>query len=251
MTFLLSTLVLVAAPLLYGALHRYRRSREALEGFVLVTIAGIVALHIVPGAWELAGWSSLVALVIGGAFPLLLERIYRRALERAHLFVLLLAAVGIVVHAVLDGIALLPEAGSSSILDNELALGVILHRLPVGVAVWWVLRPQFGPVPALCVIALIIVATGSSYFFGAALLNADLVPLALFQSFVAGSLLHIALVGTADGHSGGEHHVHPQPLSPRGRWAAVLGPRRAPAFWIGVGVGLATVVLLPHVSFAE
>ncbi|MGE0625362.1 MAG: hypothetical protein AB7I04_16930 [Pseudomonadales bacterium] len=251
MTFLLSTLVLVTAPLLYGVLHRYRRSRDALEGFVLVTIAGIVVLHIVPGAWELAGLSSLIALAVGAAFPLLLERIYRRALERAHLFVLILAAVGIVVHAVLDGIALLPEADGGGILDNELALGVILHRLPVGVAVWWVLRPQFGPVPAMCVLALIVVATGASYFFGAGLLTADLGLLALFQSFVAGSLLHVALVGTTAGHTGEGHHEHADPVSARSRWAAVLGPRRTPAFWAGLGVGVVTVMLLPHVSFVD
>lgn len=253
MTFLLSTLVLVAAPLLYGVLDRYRRTRAALEGFVLVVIAGIVALHIVPGSWQLAGWQSLVALAVGGAFPLLLERIYRRVLERAHLFVLILAAVGIVVHAVLDGIALLPAQGSSGVLDNELALGVILHRLPVGVAVWWVLRPQFGRLPALCVIGLIVLATGASYFFGAGLLDADLTSLALFQSFVAGSLLHVALVGTADGHAGQHGHRHPTevPSSARQWWQAALGSwHRSAGFWIGVGVGLIAMVLLPHASLA-
>ncbi len=252
MTFLLSTLVLVTAPLLYGVLDRYRRSRDALEGFVLVTIAGIVVLHIVPGAWQLAGWASLVALAVGGAFPLLLERIYRRAVERAHLFVLILAAVGIVVHAVLDGIALLPETGTSSIFDNELALGVILHRLPVGVAVWWVLRPQFGPVPAMCVIGLIVLATAAAYFFGAGLLASDLTSLALFQSFVAGSLLHIALVGAADAHTDHRHqagHIgHAHPSKPG--WSSVLGSkRRSPAFWAGVCAGLATVLVLPHAAF--
>lgn len=256
MTFLLSTLVLVTAPLLYGVLDRHRRTRDALEGFVLVVIAGIVSLHIVPGSWQLAGWWSLLALAVGGAFPLLLERVYRRVLERAHLFVLILAAVGIVVHAVLDGIALLPAEGSSGVLDNELALGVILHRLPVGVAVWWVLRPQFGRIPAMCVIGLIVVATGTSYFFGAGLLDADLTSLALFQSFVAGSLLHIALVGTADGHAdqhghGGHRHPDQAPASRRQWWLTALGSRhRSPGFWIGVGVGLITMVLLPHASLS-
>lgn len=247
MTFLFSTLALFVAPLVYGALERYRATRDALEGFVLLTVAGIVALHIVPGAWRLAGPASLVFLVVGGLFPLVLERIYRRVLERAHLVVLVLAAVGVVVHAVLDGIALLPEAGSQGLLENELALGVILHRLPVGVAVWWVLRPQFGPLPALLVMGLIVVATGGSYYFGAGLLDADLTSLALFQSFIAGSLLHVATVGTVDGHSGQHGEAHPSPL--RHGLVAFLGSRsRSAAFWIGMGVGLVAVLLLPHAS---
>ena len=91
MTFLFSTLALFVAPLVYGALDRHRATRDALEGFVLLTVAGIVALHIVPGAWRLAGPASLVLLAVGGLFPLVLERIYRRVLERAHLVVVVLA----------------------------------------------------------------------------------------------------------------------------------------------------------------
>jgi hypothetical protein len=248
MTYLLSTLALLCAPVIYATLDRFQGSRDVLEGFVLITITGIVCLHIVPEAWRLGGTPSLFFLVLGLAFPLLLERVYRRALARAHLLVLVLAAASLVVHATLDGIALLPAVAGESVLDNGLALGVILHRLPVGVAVWWVLRPRFGVAVAVAVLLAIVLATGISYFFfGAGLLSGDLTSLAFFQSFVAGSLVHVALFGAGHDEAHDSDHDHAADEGPHLAGAGFRRRLRSRPFWMGTGMGLVAVGLLPHI----
>ena len=249
MTYLLSSLALLAGPLLSALAARYPASREGLKGFVLVTITGIVCLHIVPDAWHLAGFLSVVMGSLGLAFPLLLETVFRRALQKAHLAVLIIAAAGIVLHAVMDGMALLPVMAGEHAHGNELALGVIIHRLPVGIAIWWVLRPQFGASLALVTFALIIGATGAGYYLGAGVFADSAVWLALFQSFVAGSLIHVALFGVSHDH---DHDHDREPI--RGPRGGVRRPRESTdkvasrAYRLGLILGLVTIFLLPHVS---
>ena len=74
-----------------------------------------------------------------------------------------------------------------------LALAVIAHRLPAGLGVWWLVRNEFGNRVAALVLGLMVLATVVGY--EAAAQVADLVSnraFALFQAFVAGSLLHLA-----------------------------------------------------------
>jgi hypothetical protein len=242
-SFLLSSLALVAGPFLFVLGARQEGVRLALDGFVVMTLAGIVCLHIVPDAWRLAGLVSLVFLALGLLFPLLLEAVFARALERAHGFVVVLAAVGIGVHGTLDGIALIPLA-EGGLLANELALGVIIHRLPVGMAIWWALKPEFGTRAAVGMITLVIGATGLGFLLGANLSSAGASPiLACFQSFVAGSLVHVVLFGRRHDHGAspdavaGHEHDHDAQTARMGSWY----------FRLGLLVGMAAVLVIPHV----
>ncbi len=246
MTFVLASLALLAGPALVAFAERRPATRETLDGFVLITLAGIVGLHIVPEAWEMAGYLSIVVLLAGLAFPVLLEAVYRRALERAHLVVLLIAATGLVIHSMLDGIALLPVSDEAGMEFHQLAVGVIVHRLPVGMAIWWLLRPKFGAAVAASAFLLIIFGTGVSYTLGA---GHDFAPLTLvlFQCFVAGSLVHVALFGVSHEHAHGAvdesglegAHVH---------LSSDEQKPRAGSWWFRVGLllGLVMVFLLPH-----
>ena len=256
----LSTLALVAGPFVFAMAAGKPAAREGLEGFILVTLVGIVCLHIAPEAWHVAGPASVVAGLLGLAFPAVLERVFRQALSRAHLVVLALAGAGIVVHAILDGIALLPAAHGGEVHSGHLggahaghggeagqgtgsralAIGVIIHRLPVGMAIWWVLRPQFGTAVAVSTFTLIIVTTVFSYLVGSEFFHAADWSLALFQAFVAGSLVHVALVGTTHGRA------HGQGAEP----ATAILPRRlqSRAYLAGLLLGLVTAFVIPHVS---
>jgi hypothetical protein len=219
-------------PFLFLLGERHRSTRQALDGFILIIIAGIVCLHIVPEAWRVAGWISLMFLGFGLVFPSLLEAVFSMALSRAHGFVVAVAAVGVVVHAAIDGIALIPLAEADGI--NQLAVGVIVHRLPVGMAIWWVVRPRFGNLAAVVTFLIVIGATGASYFLGAGLMGVvESVGLACFQSFVAGSLVHVALFGMSHDHGDHGEHTHTSRFESR-------------AFQVGVLIGLVVVVLVPH-----
>ena len=214
MSFLLSTLALLLGPFVYAAGRRQPVAREVLDGFVLITVAGIVCVYIVPEAILRGGTIAIVSLLLGLLFPVAIERAFRHSIREAHVLIVLLAALALVVHAVIDGIALLPAdtavAAAAGVLGfnggNELALGVILHRLPVGMAIWWSVRPTFGSATALATFALIILATGASYFIGGDVVAwAETREAAVFQAFVAGSLVHVVAFGVSHEHDGDGH----------------------------------------------
>ena len=80
---------------------------------------------------------------------------------------------------------------------------------------------------------MVIVATGTSYYFGGGLVAAaEAESLACFQSFVAGSLVHVVLFGISHDHDH-DHDEEPKFES----WA----------FRGGLLVGLVLVFLLPHI----
>lgn len=214
MNFLLSTLALFAGPFVYAAGRRQPIARDVLDGFVLITVAGIVCVYIVPDAILRGGAMASVSLAIGLLFPVVIERAFRRSMREAHVLIVMLAALALALHAVVDGIALLPASDPATAVasvlgidaGNELALGVILHRLPVGMAIWWSVRPHFGVPAAAATFALVVVATGAAYFIGGDVVAwAETRELAVFQAFVAGSLVHVVAFGVSHEHDGDSH----------------------------------------------
>lgn len=221
--FVLSIVALLLGPLIYGWARRRPTGRQMLDGFILVTVAGIVCVYIVPDAVISGGRLAFLFLLVGLLFPVAIEKAFREFHRQAHVFVVILAASGLAVHALIDGLALLPAVGTAlsiddgtksrlwnSIFGNELAVGVILHRLPIGMTIWWSVRPGFGTGAAVATFALVIAATAAAFFFGApAVALAELESLAYFQAFVAGSLVHVVAFGVDHEHSDGEGAGHP------------------------------------------
>jgi len=193
MYFLLSTFALLAGPFVCVLGRHNKATERAVDVLIIVAIAWIIGVHIVPDAIQVAGWTAFVSLALGMAFPYVLRRIFHLASNAMHTALLFIAALALVLHAVIDGIALLP--GSS----NQLGLAVILHRLPVGIAIWWTFRPAIGTKAAIAAFALIITATALAFYFGGPVIElAESRMLALFQVFVAGSLVDMVIVGVRD-----------------------------------------------------
>ena len=195
MTLILSIVALLIGPAIYAAGRQNRIARRALDGLILLAIAVIIAVHVVPEALRQGGQLAFVVILLGLAFPALLERLFRSASDTAHQFIVALAATGPLIHAVVDGVGLLPESGTS------LAYAIVLHRLPVGMAIWCVVRPNFGTAAAVSVFILVIAATVVGYFLGAPILElAETRTVALFQAFIAGSLIHVVIFRHAHHH---------------------------------------------------
>ena len=193
MYFLLSTIALLVGPFAYALGRRNKVTERALDALIIVAIAWIIGVHIVPDAFQIAGWKALAFLVLGMAFPYALRRIFHLASNAMHTALLFIAALALVLHAVIDGIALLPGNG------DQLGIAVILHRLPVGMAIWWTFRPAIGSKAAIAAFALIILATGLAVYFGGPVIElTESKLLALFQVFVAGSLADMVIVGLRD-----------------------------------------------------
>ena len=194
MNFILSTLALVLSPFIYAVGRRSPVTRQILDGFIFITIAGIVCVNIIPEALEIGGTVAIAFLAVGLVFPFVIERLQSISHRKAHVFIVILAGLGLVIHASIDGIAL---------LDEVLAPAIILHRIPIGMAIWWSVRPSFGTRSAVTVFALIIGATAAAYFLGAPIIDlAEVRGLAWFQAFVAGSLVHVVAFGISADHGG-------------------------------------------------
>jgi uncharacterized protein len=212
LAYLLATLLALAAgPALYAAARRKAVTLAFLDGFVLVSIAGLVVLEVVPGAFMEGGPWSLAFLLAGLFGPTLLERAFRRAERQAHMAALALAVIGLVVHALADGVVLAPQGAS----DWALPAAVVVHSLPVGMAVWWLLAPQFGPWPPLLTLLLMGAGTVAGYRHGIAL--SDLLGVqawAWFQSVVAGTILHVVFGRPHLHGSEDPDHAHVEPPPP-------------------------------------
>lgn len=62
---ILSLLVLAIGPVLHQLARVTGTMLAALDGFVYVTIGGLVFLHILPETYHLAGWPVFIALALG------------------------------------------------------------------------------------------------------------------------------------------------------------------------------------------
>ena len=213
MNLALSILALLLGPVIYALSRKNHITREILDGFIFITIAGIICVNIIPEALAIGGTLALLFLLLGLAFPVVVEHGFHSALHEAHIVVLVLAALGLVIHATIDGIALLPAQGS------DLAHAVILHRLPVGMAIWWSLRPTLGTPVAVGAIVVISLATALSYVLGAPMVElAEARSLAMVQAFVSGSLIHIVAFGITH-----EHDAHIEPVAKSQDWSYRVG----------------------------
>jgi hypothetical protein len=188
MNFLLSTLALLLGPLIYAVGRRNRAIRHGLDAFIIIAVAWIIGVHIIPESVETGGLLAFAFLAAGIAFPLVMQRVLHVATGTTHLAMTLLAAMALALHAIIDGIALIPGHG------EHLPAAVILHRLPVGMAIWWTFRPTIGRASAIAAFVIIIAATGSAFYSAAPVVElAESRNFALFQAFVSGSLIDLVV----------------------------------------------------------
>ena len=184
---ILSILGLGLGPLL----DRFARQRSVvvafLEGFVAATILALVMGHILPEAVETGGWICLPIALVGLMGPQLAEAWRRTRAFRIHGTVAVLALAGLFLHTLMDGAALAGAHHSAhETASTALGIGVVLHRLPVGLTAWWLVQRSTGTAAAVAV--LIAICTGTFIGFAAGeviVAHLSTASIALFQSFVA------------------------------------------------------------------
>lgn len=232
---LLSFAALAAGPLLVVLARRAGWSTVAVDSFCVVALSGLALLHLLPECAAVAGWPALALCLLGFLAPLLVEKgLHRRdpTLRRA---VLVLCILGIAVHASLDGLAVYAGGCHHGPGDHEhaahetatlLAWGVILHRIPEGVGIWWIVPRTLGRLPAILLMCASVAASLFGYFLGPQVIDTgSQTGMAMLQALLAGSLLHVVL------------HAHvPAPSDATRRpWhvASVLGALAAAAvLWV-------------------
>lgn len=224
--YLLSLLPLLAGPLLVRAVSSRPGALALLDGVVVVGVGGLVLLHVLPGAIAEGGPAALLGALCGLVLPFFAGRLLhgRAALGRG--LTLGVALLALALHALLDGVALSGH-GQHQAHGTSLALAVVFHRLPVGIAIWRVVQPHHGRALALAVVGLIALATTVGTF-GAAPLRPVVAGAgwAVLQAAVAGTLVHVVL-GHSHGH---DRQAEPQP----GSWVAPVagGAVGAAMLWL-------------------
>jgi len=186
---LLSLLALLAAPLIYRVADRATMALAALDGFVMVTIAGLAGVHIIPHAVEVAGPWVIVLAVIGFFGPGWAEHAMQRSAHRVHSATMVLAVLGLLLHGFFDGVGL---AGT---ITNEphLGIAVVLHRLPVAITLWWLLRPRDWRLASIVLIGLAVMTIAGFTAVDALSPTLGSPWLALVQAAIAGSVLHVVV----------------------------------------------------------
>ena len=189
---LASCLALLIGPLFYRYFASGSGLQKGLDGFIFVSLGGLVLIHILPELLEHGGLLAIVFVVLGLWGPTASERLFHRYSEITHNFALFLGISGLLLHTITDGSAMvLAQNEGNSIL---LALGVILHRLPVGFAIWWILKPHLGARWTLVIFAAIMLFTSIGYFASEQLLSHMSIDKTVYlQAFVTGSILHVVL----------------------------------------------------------
>lgn len=203
---ILSIFCLLLAPFLSWAYHRYSRHYQTIDRLLSIVIGLFAALKLLPESFQNGGWYAIGLATLGFALPTAAERLWRKQFERVDSLPLMLAVTGFLVHDFIDGAALMSPFATPTL--SSLAWAIILHRLPEGVIIWWVLYPKFGRWLAWMGLLSMAGATAGGYAFGGRILwniNYSSQWAAWLQALLAGSLLHLL---THKYHSHDEHEHH-------------------------------------------
>jgi zinc transporter ZupT len=206
MLFLLASLaVLGVGPLTFALFERRHWAIRVLDAVVVVAVGGLVIIHIIPETFERAGWIAAAPLVIGLLGPSLVERGLANLERQAHLLLAILVLLGLGLHAIMDGVVLAVPSVEEGVGRLSLPLAIVLHRIPVSLLIWWLMRPAVGVLGASLALSIegvgaIVGYAGAQYFV--AHVNSPAV--AVVQAFVAGSMLHVMV----DRRDYGAAHSH-------------------------------------------
>jgi uncharacterized protein len=225
-----------------------------VDGFVLVTIGGIALIHILPHALLSCGIWAFVGAGIGLLLPSLAhgrdDHGARGADTSKARPAMALALLGIAMHAFLDGSAFTEHGDAHEHGPELLGLAVVLHRIPEGLAIWWLARPRRGgAMSAVLALALVAVATVLGAHFGGELVHGARASVFSFvQAIVAGSLLHVIVhhaPASLDRPKGRETHDAHDAHHPHDAHGG-RGLQLAPALGALGGVALLVVVSSSH-----
>ena len=187
-------------PILYRQLHPRPEAVRFVDGFVYLAVPALVAWQVLPHVWVQGSPAPLVALAAGFLLPAAAERASHGLAERTDDLALVIGLSGIALHAGLEGAALVP--GDTGV-ELPFVLAVTLHRIPVGLVIWWLIRPRFGIPAAAAAVGSVMVATAVGFVIGTELLGeTHYRGFELYQALVSGSLVHVVF------HQGRHDHDH-------------------------------------------
>ena len=200
MLFLVAALAAPAiGPALYGGLHAHPKAVRLVDGFVYLAVPLLVAWQVVPFAREDRGLVVPLLVLAGLVLPNLFERASRAFEAHTDNFAIIVGLSGLALHALLEGAAL----GSGGTVALAFGLAIVLHRIPVSLVIWWLIRPRHGTWAGVAGVAAIVLATLVGYLLAARLGSGEHGSgIEYYQAFVSGTLVHVVF------HQGRHDHQH-------------------------------------------
>lgn len=189
---ILSMMAVLAAPLLARLTDGRPAYRAGLDGFVIVVVFGLIFLTLLPEALAHGGLAAFLVAALGFALPWLAELMLHHAEAKAHRAFLAIAFIAILLHEASDGAILALAAGHEG--AAFVATGIVVHRIGVAVALWWLFRPFLSQRSGYLMLATLAAVSGLGYGAATIALDWHAIPIVgYWQAFAAGSLLHIVL----------------------------------------------------------
>ncbi|MDQ7051200.1 MAG: hypothetical protein Q9M92_17430 [Enterobacterales bacterium] len=157
-----SIFALGVGPLIYQSFGPMKRTDSFASGFILVVISSTLLFEVLPHTFDNIGYLAFVLAILGFIGPTLIEKLFIKSADKTHLLTISLGILGLLLHASIDGAAI--QASSETTQSESLTLAIVLHRLPVGLTIWWLLNPLIGQRWALLTLLFMALATSGGYF---------------------------------------------------------------------------------------
>jgi len=231
-------LATIIGPPLYGLAARNDALKKTTDSFILVLTAGIIIFQVLPETFSELGVWSIVLTLIGTGLPGLIEYLFRRAANKTHVLTLSLAILGLMLHGVMDGSVL--TFGNINQNGELLPIAILLHRVPISLTLWWLVKPEFGARTAAMVIVMLLLGTLLGYLYAEQLMSSLHQPSFMaFQALVSGALLHVLYHRPGHNHRDHSHHTSHDEHKKTIKWDK--------SFIIGTSLALIVLVLLLHI----
>jgi hypothetical protein len=202
---LISLMTLFAGPLIFLWISKGGRVARAIDRMIVLLLILLVVLLLLPEIVRAQGWIAIILVALGYLLPTVLELTVRRAAATLHLASLVIALLGLLLHALLDGAGL---AGSQLQGNGGLIAAIILHRFGVGMMIWLIMEPAFGQRAAWLMLISMGAATIAGFEFSSHLLPlAGAFAISALQAVIIGTIIH-SLVHRSHVHSGPHTHKH-------------------------------------------
>jgi hypothetical protein len=185
---LLSIISLFIGPILYQWLRQGGFVAKAFDSLIIAALIVLMAFLLIPESWEALGYWSVALILAGYLLPGFLEHLIKKAAHTFHLVSLVLALVGLALHAMLDGAALTVGHG---VVTSNLSVAIVLHRFGVGMMLWMMVQPVFGKRVAYAVLGFVSLATLFGYLLSEVVLGMEQdYILSVIQALIIGMIVH-------------------------------------------------------------
>ncbi len=179
----------VIGVLLYPLLHDHPKITRVFDRCMYVMVPLLVLTHVLGHHIEHRGWEVgvisilLGVMLVGLLVPIGIEHTFHSIAPTTEALSIIAGFIGLGFHAMIEGASLNADTPTAMI-------PITVHRLAVGLMIWWILHPRYGTFIAIIGVSGLLSATFVGFVLADTLPN-GFTGSDFFQAFVGGSLLHV------------------------------------------------------------